>query len=73
MSAVAAKLLEDGAKRCWVAATHGVFSGNALERLNNAGVSCLMVSDSIENKNPSISTISVAPLIVEAIKREMNK
>ena len=71
MSAVASKLLEDGAKRCWVAATHGVFSGNALERLANAGVSTLMVSDSIENKNPSISTISVAPLIADAIKREM--
>ena len=71
MSAVASKLLEDGAKRCWVAATHGVFSGNVLERLANAGVSTLMVSDSIENKNPSISTISVAPLIADAIKREM--
>lgn len=71
MSAVASKLLEDGAKRCWVAATHGVFSGNALERLSKAGVSCLMVSDSIENKKPSISTISVAPLIAEAIKKEL--
>ncbi len=73
MSAVAAKLLEDGAKRCWVAATHGVFSGNALEKLKNAGVTCLMVSDSIENKNPSISTISIAPLIADAIKREIAK
>lgn len=72
MSAVASKLLEDGAKRCWVAATHGVFSGNALERLSNAGVSCLMVSDSIENKNPSISTITIAPLIAEAIIKEEN-
>lgn len=71
MSAVASKLLEDGAKRCWVAATHGVFSGNALEKLKNAGVACLMVSDSIENKNPSISTISIAPLIVNAIKKEL--
>ncbi len=71
MSAVASKLLEDGAKRCWVAATHGVFSGNALEKLKNAGVACLMVSDSIENKNPSISTISIAPLIVNAIEKEL--
>jgi ribose-phosphate pyrophosphokinase len=71
MSAVCAKLLELGARRCWVAATHGVFSGNALERLSKAGASELMVSDTIENKNPSVFTISIAPLIAEAIQKEV--
>lgn len=72
MSAVASILLEEGAKRCWVAATHGVFSGNALERLQKAGVSEMMVSDSIENKNPGISTITIAPLLAEAIQKEIH-
>ena len=63
---------EHGAKRVTVAATHGVFAGPAIERLTGAGVEAVVVTDSVRplTSYPDlIETLSVAPLLAEAIHR----
>lgn len=70
----AAKFIKDrGAKSVSVAATHGIFSGPALERINNSAIEQIFVADTVPLKkevaqNPKIKIISVAPLLAEAIK-----
>ena len=62
-----------GAKEIYVAATHGVLSGDAIEKLNAAPISGLVVTDSIplpaEKNIDKIKQLTVAPLLGEAIKR----
>lgn len=66
-----------GAKNLIVCATHGVFSGPALERIrNNDFVHMVLVSDSIPQKQHStqcnkIHNFSIAPTIAEVITRLM--
>ena len=68
-----AKVCESGAKRVCVAATHGVLCGKAIENLNAAKLDVLVLTDTIplaqEDKLPKLTTLSVAPLVGEAIKR----
>jgi len=65
--------LEYGARSVCVAATHPVFSGRAFERLSGLPVRELAVCDTIELKkkpeNVTLRTLSVAPLLGQAIKR----
>lgn len=71
----AAKLLMSrGARSVSVAATHGLFSNPALERISDSFISQIFVTDSVYLKpevlsNPKIQVISVAPLLSEVIKR----
>ncbi len=71
----AAKALRDeGAVSVDVLATHGVLSAGALERVADAFVDEVVVTDSIPlspgaAKNPKVAQVSVAPLIAEAIVR----
>ncbi len=70
----AAQLLkEKGAKDVYVCATHPVFSGPALERLENAPIKEVVVTNTIPlNQNfipTKITQLSVAPLLGEAISR----
>ena len=70
----AAQLLKDkGAKDVYVCATHPVFSGPALERLEKAPIKEVIVTNTIPlNKNflpEKIKQLSVAPLLGEAISR----
>ncbi len=70
----AAELVEKcGAREIHVAATHGVFAGKAVERLQNAPIDSVVITDSIpllpENKLDKIKRLSVANLLGEAIKR----
>ena len=72
----AAKLVrEHGATRIYVAATHGVFAGPAVERLANAPVDEIVVTDTIpvrpevRERLKTLTVISVANLIGEAIRR----
>ncbi|MEZ6122648.1 MAG: ribose-phosphate pyrophosphokinase [Planctomycetaceae bacterium] len=64
---------EHGARRVYVSATHGVFCGPAVERLNQADVDGIVVSNSCpQASNPllrNLTTVSVAPLLGEAIRR----
>ncbi len=70
----AAQLLQEaGAREIHVAATHGVFCGPAIERIQGAPIKSLVVTNSIqlteEQLIPKIKVLSVATLLAEAIKR----
>jgi ribose-phosphate pyrophosphokinase len=71
----AASLIKQrGAKRIVAAATHGLFSANAIENIEQSPIETLIVTDTIPQSNPikktkKIIVASVAPLLAEAIKR----
>jgi ribose-phosphate pyrophosphokinase len=64
-----------GAKEIHVAATHGVLAGKAVERLKNAPVDSIVVTDSIPvsaekaAQLPNLKVLSIAPMMGEAIRR----
>jgi ribose-phosphate pyrophosphokinase len=64
---------EAGAREIFVAATHGVLSGQAVARLRDAPIKEVIFTDTIpltaEQAIPKIKTLTVAPLLGEAIKR----
>lgn len=73
----AAKLVhEAGAKEIHIAATHGIFSGPAIERIKNSPIDSLVITDTIpltpEKMIPQIKVRSVAKFLAEAIKRIHN-
>lgn len=63
----------NGAREIYACATHAVLCGPAVERLRDAPIKELVVTDSIPlppNKQlPNIRVLSVAPLLADAIKR----
>jgi ribose-phosphate pyrophosphokinase len=67
-----AALLERGANNdIYAAATHGVFSGPAIERLKEAAFKEVIVTDSIPNNPkafPGLTILPVAPLLAEVIR-----
>jgi ribose-phosphate pyrophosphokinase len=70
----AAQLVHNaGAKEIHIAATHGVLCGPAIEKLRNAPIDSIVVTDSIpvppEKQLPNLVQLTVAPLLAEAIKR----
>jgi ribose-phosphate pyrophosphokinase len=72
----AAKLVHAaGAREIHVAATHGLLVGPAIENLQKAPITSLIITDSIPLSTekaaalPNIKVLSVAPLLAEAIKR----
>lgn len=69
----AAKLLKkSGAKEIYVCAVHPVFSGPALQRLQDAPIEEVVVTNSIplkEGAPEKITQLSVAPILGEAISR----
>ncbi len=63
---------EHGARHIYVAATHGVFAGKALERLAAAQIEKVFVTDTVCPLSvypPVIEVLSVANLLAEAIHR----
>src|SRR5438876_1231201 len=62
-----------GAREIYACATHAVLCGPAIERLRDAPLKQIVVTDSIPlppNKQlPNIKVLSVAPLLADAIKR----
>jgi ribose-phosphate pyrophosphokinase len=68
----AEQLAERGASQIVAAATHGVFSGPAAERLSESSVEKIIVTDTLplqENMQiDKVEVLSVAPLIAEAIR-----
>ena len=67
-------LLEKGATEVYAYVTHGVLSGEAVERVNNSSLTKLVLTDSIEEsdlvlKSNKIEVISISSLLGEAIKR----
>jgi ribose-phosphate pyrophosphokinase len=74
---VAEKLMEKGARAVHVAVSHGIFTGNALAKIDKSSISSVLVSDSVEMADAptsaKIKTVSVAPLLGEAIRRIHNR
>jgi ribose-phosphate pyrophosphokinase len=68
-------LRKNGAKKFLLAATHPVLAGPAVARLQEAQIDYIVVTDTIplasgvKEKLPQIRTLSVAPLLGEAIRR----
>ncbi len=67
-------LLANGAKDVYGYISHGVLSGGAAARIAASGLKELVITDSIQpteavSKAPNIRTLSIAPLIAEAISR----
>ena len=65
---------QEGARRTFAAAVHPVFSGPALERIQDSALETLFVTNTIPVEDamrrcPKIRTLSVAPLLGEAIQR----
>ncbi len=70
----AARLVrEAGAREIFVAASHGIFCGKAIEKIQASPISTVVVSDSIplspQQLGDKITILTVAPLLAEAIKR----
>lgn len=70
-------LLELGAREVYACCTHPVFSGPAIQRLNDSILKEVVVTNTIalteEKMNPKIVTLSVAKLIADAILRIHNE
>ncbi len=67
-------LLEQGAQEVMGYITHGVLSGNAVERIGDSQLSALHITDTIQPtqavlSSKNIKVLTVAPLIAEAIRR----
>ena len=67
-------LIANGAKDVYVYISHGVLSGGAAARIASSKLKELVITDSIlpteaVNKAANIRTLSIAPLIAEAISR----
>ena len=64
-------LLERGATEVWAMATHGVLSGPAVDRLKNAPLERLILTNTLplppEKQLPQIEVLSVAEIIAEAL------
>jgi ribose-phosphate pyrophosphokinase len=65
---------DHGAKRVIAAATHGVLSGPAIQRINDSKIEKVILTDTIPlsdlaRSSPKIEQLSVAPLLAEAIYR----
>jgi ribose-phosphate pyrophosphokinase len=62
-----------GAKEVHVCVTHGLFSGDATKRLREAPIKEIVVTDTVpvtaDTKGIGVVTLSVAPLLGEAIRR----
>ncbi len=72
----ASALKKFGAKKVYGAATHGVLSGPAIQRINDSELEKFVITDTIplaeEKKSPKIEIASVAGLFAKAIKRVHN-
>ncbi len=69
---VATSIKEQGAAKIIAAASHGVLSRDAIERLDKSPIEEIILSDTIPvnaSKSAKIKIVSVAPLLAEAIKR----
>ncbi len=67
-------LKKKGARSIRVTATHGVFSGEAMKKVEDSAIEEMIITDTIAHRdevknNPKITIVSVAPLLAEAIRR----
>ncbi len=72
MVAAANMLINKGAKRVIACATHGVFSGPAVDRLTDSPIEQVIITNTIPVEDKmfnKLKVVSVAPLLGEAIRR----
>ncbi len=72
LCAAAKTLKENGAKKIFACATHGVFSGEAFKKISESEIGEVIVTDSVplrEGAPKKITVLSIAPLLADAIKR----
>ncbi len=66
-------LAREGVTEIYACATHGVLSGAAVDRIGDSALRELVLTDTVPlpagKRIPKITTLSIAPLIGEAIKR----
>lgn len=66
------KLKELGAKSVYAVVTHGIFSGKAIENINNSGLDKMIITDTIplpkEKESPKIEVLSIGELLSGVIK-----
>jgi len=64
-------LMDAGATKVYAAATHAVFSGDAIERINNSVLCQVVVTDTIalpkQKSSPKIIQLSIGPLLGQSI------
>lgn len=66
-------LMKNGARSVRVVATHGLFSGDALDLIDNSPIDHIVIADTVPRSdkvllNPKIKIVSVAPIIARAIR-----
>ncbi|MFH0807424.1 MAG: ribose-phosphate pyrophosphokinase [Elusimicrobiota bacterium] len=71
----ATALKKEGAKRVLASCSHGVLSGNAIERIEKSDIEKLIITDTIplRRKSEKIVVLSVDKLLADAIKRIHNE
>lgn len=66
-------LKENGARDIYAACTHGVLSGEAIDKINKSAIKKMIISDSIDHNDQELSDkfeiLTCSKLIGEAIKR----
>lgn len=71
----AAKLLKkEGATQVYALLTHGVLSGDAIERINASAIDKIVVTNSVPQEEhrklcPKLEVLEVGPVFAEAIRR----
>ncbi len=73
----ASALIKRGAKEVHVYVTHGVLSGEAVEKIKKSKIKNLVVTDTIDNsdkvkKSRNIEVLSISNLLAEAMRRISN-
>jgi ribose-phosphate pyrophosphokinase len=67
----AAALREHGAREVWVYVTHALLSAEGLQKLGEAGLDGIVVTDTVPvdpiSRPPNMTVLSVAPLLAETI------
>ena len=74
LTQAAGALKQNGAAAIYAAASHGVLSGPAIDRLNGSVIEEVLLTDSIPlgdkaERTSQVKVLSVAPLLAEAIRR----
>ncbi|MBC6416100.1 MAG: ribose-phosphate pyrophosphokinase [Bdellovibrionales bacterium] len=69
------KILESGATEVFALATHPLFSGSAIEKIQNSPIKKVFITNTIPlvKKSEKIETVDIAPLVADAIQRIANK
>jgi ribose-phosphate pyrophosphokinase len=69
-------LFENGAAEVIVAATHGIFSGPAVDRLKNSRITEVVVTDTLpiseDRRFDKLTVLPIAPLLARAIQEVFN-